>query len=673
MDESKIAALRDMATQLRIDSVASTSKAGSGHPTSCCSIAEIMATLFFEVMHYDPSDPRNPNNDRFVLSKGHAAPILYAAWAHAGRFPADELVRLRELDCDLEGHPTPRLSFVDVATGSLGQGLSAGCGMAYAGKYLDQGPYRVYVVLGDGESAEGSVWEAISFASHYRLDNLIAVLDVNRLGQSDPTMLQHDVETYRRRLDAFGWRALIVDGHDVGALCQAFEQAAPDGKPTAIVARTFKGKDLPGIEDAEHWHGKALGDKTESALAHLRSLLVGAPPPKPAPPSGTLRAPSRSTIAVPSPVYGKGERLATRAAYGTALARLGKLDSRIVALDGDTKNSTFAERFKAACPERYIEAYIAEQNLVGVGVGLASRGKIPFVSTFACFLSRAFDQIRMAGISRTNLKLVGSHVGVSIGEDGPSQMGLEDLAMFRAVPGCVVFYPSDAVATDRAVELAAKTAGMAYIRTSRPATPVIYDAATRFAIGKAQVARTGAKDQVTVIGAGVTLFEALEAADRLAREGISVRVVDPFTVKPLDRATIVACVQATGGRVIVVEDHYPEGGLGEAVAAALADVPGITLHRLAVSDIPRSGKPQELLHRFGIDADRIVAAVGSILSAHGQRAKHAGKVDTHIAKRTKIHQPSAAKARARKPATIAKRVVRRPIGKSTKKPKRKRR
>ena len=615
MSERSLAALADVATRLRIHSIESTSKAGSGHPTSCCSMAEIMAALFFDVMRYDSKDPRNPNNDRFILSKGHAAPILYAAWAEAGLFPTSELLRLREIDCDLEGHPTPRLPFVDVATGSLGQGLSAGSGMAYVGKHVDKADYRVYVVLGDGESAEGAVWEAIAFASFYQLDNLVAIVDVNRLGQSEATMLQHQADAYQRRFEAFGWNAVVVDGHNLQELLDAFDQAAKcSGKPTAIVAKTLKGKGIPGVEDQDNWHGKALGEKTAATVEHLRSQLAGAETPTPKSPSGALAATNSVAASISVPEYGKGDKVATRVAYGTALAKLGVADRRVMAFDGDTKNSTFAETFKNSCPDRFVECYIAEQNLVGVGVGAASRGKIAFVSTFACFLSRAYDQIRMAGISGSRVNLAGSHVGVSIGEDGPSQMALEDLAMFRAIPNCVVFYPSDAVAAERAVELAANCPSMTFIRTSRPKTPVLYDNSESFAIGQAKVVRQSDNDRVTVIGAGVTLIEALTAADQLASEGIQVRVVDPFTVKPIDQATILASARATGGLVLTVEDHYPEGGLGEAVAGALAGETGIAVHRLAVPEVPHSGKEAELLSRYGIDAGCIVAKVKQLLA-----------------------------------------------------------
>ncbi|HVJ82027.1 MAG TPA: transketolase [Planctomycetia bacterium] len=615
MSSPTSAALQDMANRLRLHSIESTSKAGSGHPTSCCSMAELMAVLFFDVMKYHLKDPRNGANDRFVLSKGHAAPILYAAWAEAGLFPIADLLKLREFSSDLEGHPTPRLPFVDVATGSLGQGLSAACGMAYAGKYLDRIPYRVYCLMGDGESQEGSVWEAASFASHYQLDNLVAIVDVNRLGQSEPTMVQHHMEIYQARFSAFGFNAIVIDGHDVDAVRKAFaEAAATRDRPTAILAKTFKGHGIPGIDDQEDWHGKPLGDKTDAALSYLHSQLTGAAEGLgPVAPAGNSPLPAKKAISIPAPAYAKGEKVATRVAYGNVIAKLGAVDPRVVALDGDTKNSTYSIKMREKFPDRFIECFIAEQNLVGVGVGLGARGKIPYVSTFACFLSRAFDQIRMAAISQANVKFVGSHVGVSIGEDGPSQMALEDLAMFRAIPNLTLYYPSDAVSAERACELAANQHGMAFIRTSRPATPVVYDNDETFEIGRAKVVRKAPNDRITLIGAGVTLHECLKAADLLAKAGIPVRVIDPFTIKPLDRDTILSNCWDTGGLVLTVEDHYPEGGIGDAVAGELGDVAGLTFYKLAVRDIPRSGKPDELLDKFGISAAAIATKVKTIL------------------------------------------------------------
>lgn len=580
-------------------------------------MAEIISVLFFHTMRYKVSAPRDASSDRFVLSKGHAAPILYAAWAEAGLFPESELLQLRKLNHDLEGHPTPRLNFVDVATGSLGQGLSCAAGMAYTGKYFDKASYRVYCLLGDGESAEGSVWEAMAFASYYKLDNLVCIIDVNRLGQSEPTSLQHDIGTYQRRAEAFGFNTIVVDGHDIADLAKAFHEAeVVKGKPTCVIAKTFKGKNFPGIEDQENWHGKALGAKGDACIEHLQRLVDNQsvkPTPKAVVEDAKPVDISNIRLSEP-PSYKMGEKVATRLAYGTALTKLGKSNDRVIALDAEVKNSTFAIKFKDAHPDRFVECFIAEQNMVGVAIGCATRDRtVAFCSTFACFLSRAYDQIRMGAISQTNVNFCGSHVGVSIGEDGPSQMALEDIAMFRAIPGATVFYPSDATSCERAVELAANTKGVCFIRSSRPATPVIYDANENFQIGKAKVTVKSGSDQVTVVAGGITLYHAMLAAESLKAAGINIRVVDVFTVKPIDQETLVACAKATSGRVLTVEDHYPEGGIGEAVSSALSGEAGVTVQRLAVQKLPRSGKPDELLDMFGIDSKAIVKQVKLML------------------------------------------------------------
>ncbi|XP_015599583.1 transketolase-like protein 2 isoform X3 [Cephus cinctus] len=582
-------------------------------------MAEIMSVLFFHTMKYKVSAPRDPSSDRFILSKGHAAPILYAAWAEAGLFPTSELLNLRKFDSDLEGHPTPRLNFIDVGTGSLGQGLSVAAGMAYVGKVYDKASYRVYCLVGDGESAEGSIWEALHFASHYNLDNLCVIIDINRLGQSEPTALQHNMETYRKRLEAFGFNALVVDGHDVEELAKAFHEAQnTKERPTALLAKTFKGKNFPNIEDLENWHGKPLGGKADEVIQHLTSLLVnpgplGLHPQKPLVEDAPAVDISNIKLNTP-PNYKLGEEVATRLAYGTALAKIAANNNRVIALDGDTKNSTFSEKIKTVDPSRYVECYIAEQNLVGVATGAACRDRtVAFVSTFATFFTRAYDQIRMGAISQSNVNFVGSHCGVSIGEDGPSQMGLEDIALFRSIPGATVFYPSDAVSTERAIELAANTKGICFIRTSRPNTPVLYANDEPLSIGKAKVVKSSPKDQVLVIGAGITLHEGVKAAEELAKAGINVRVLDPFTIKPIDAATIIKNAKEVGGRIVSVEDHYPEGGLGEAVASAVALERNIILKKLAVPKVPRSGPPNVLLDAFGISARNIVAAVQEVL------------------------------------------------------------
>ena len=609
-----VPALERIATRLRIASVRATSAAGSGHPSSCCSAADVVAALFFGHMRFDPRDPGHDDNDRFVLSKGHAAPLLYAAWAETGLVPADELPRLRRLDCDLEGHPTPRLPFVDVATGSLGQGICAAVGIALNARRIGS-KHRTYVLLGDGESAEGSVWEAAQVADNYRLDNLCGITDVNGFGQSRATQWGGDAAAYRDRWRAFGWHAVVVDGHDVGALLAALEEAAGTaGRPTMILARTVKGRGVSLIEGRDGWHGKPIppGADLDAALDELHARLgppaanpVIPPPPvranPPPVPAGPPRLPS-------PPAYERGTQVATRAAWGDALAALGAVDPRIVALDADVGNSTFSQTFEKAHPDRFFETYVAEQAMVGAAMGLASRGAIPFPSTFAAFLTRASDFVRMAGIGGMNVKLAGSHAGVSIGEDGPSQMALEDLAMMRAVPGCAVLYPCDAVSTARLVEAAAGCDGMVYVRTSRPKTPVLYGADDEFAIGGSKVLRESPDDAAVVAAAGVTVFEALRAHDLLAAEGIPLRVIDAYSVQPVDRRTLVDAARRTGGRLITVEDHYAAGGLGDAVSDALA-ADGVAVERLAVREVPRSGRPGELLERYGISASCIAAAV----------------------------------------------------------------
>ncbi|MGE5486566.1 MAG: transketolase [bacterium] len=613
--------LDEMAARLRIDSVRATTAAGSGHPTSCASAAEIVSVLFFSVMRFDPRDPANPAADRFILSKGHAAPLLYAAWANAGAFPRERLLTLRQIDSDLEGHPTTRLPFVDVATGSLGQGLPAGLGMALAARLDGSGP-RIYVLMGDGESAEGSVWEAAEIGGLRKVSNLCAIIDINRLGQSEPTMLQHDVETLRQRWEAFGWHAIPVDGHDTAALKRAFAEAeAVTDRPSILLARTFKGHGLLDVEDREGEHGKPLPkDAADRVVASLEAQLGPLPEwhPKPLPPAGT-RPPRQPEGELPAPSYEPGGKpVATRKAFGDALAALAGVDRRIVVLDGDVKNSTHTEEFERAAPERFFQCYIAEQNMVGMATGFAASGHVPFAATFGCFLTRAYDFIRMAAISGSNIKLAGTHAGVSIGEDGPSQMALEDLAMTCAEPNFTVLYPCDATSAWRATELCLATPGPCYLRLARPASPVIYGRDEQFAVGRAKVLRQSDRDRVLVVAAGITVFEALAAHDELAREGVAVRVIDLFSVQPVDRETLTASARAVNGLVITVEDHYEHGGLGDAVASALAEQrPRIV--KLAIAQVPRSGKGSALMERFGISARHIVAAVRGLLAA-GLRA-----------------------------------------------------
>jgi transketolase len=611
---SRVPALRNVATRLRIDSVVSTSEAGSGHPSSCCSAAEIVAALFFSEMRYDPRDPKNPDNDRFVLSKGHAAPILYSVWAEAGIIPRDEILKLREIDSDLEGHPTPRLPWVDVATGSLGQGICAAVGIAINARIIGS-DYRTYALLGDGEVAEGSVWEAAHVAAHHKVDSLCAIIDVNALGQAGPTQWQHDMEAYAVKWRAFDWHTIVVDGHDVPALLNAFDEARrTKGRPTMILAKTLKGKGISFIEGKNGWHGKTLkkGEEMQKALDELQKQFV--PEDEPAAPPEAPRSKPRPAVrdaSLDAPAYKLGDSVATREAYGDAVAKLGAKDIRVVALDADVKNSTFSEKFEQRVGgERFVENYIAEQIMIGASMGLAARGAIPFPSTFAAFLSRAYDFIRMAAISNVNIKMAGSHAGVSIGEDGPSQMALEDLAMMRAQPNIAVLYPCDAVSTERLVERMAYHAGPAYMRTSRPKTPVIYGPDEKFEIGGLKIVRQSSSDVATVIGAGVTVFEAIKAHDELKAKGTSIRVIDLYSLQPIDADALVKCAKETKGRLITVEDHYASGGIGDAVANAVAAA-GFTVQRLAVREIPRSGKPDELLDRYGISARHIVKAVGA--------------------------------------------------------------
>ena len=613
-DTFQVESLQAMAKRLRKHSLISTTAAGSGHPTSCLSCADLVSTVFFHFLRFDVDNPKNPLNDRFILSKGHAAPILWAAWAEAGAFPVEKLRTLRKLDSDLEGHPTPRNLWADVATGSLGQGLSIAVGMALASR-IDDLVNRVFVLLGDGEIVEGSVWEAAALASHYKLDNLIALVDVNGLGQSQQTMYGHDLQTYQSRFESFGWHTEVIDGHNIEEIIAALESAIQlQGRPAVIIARTIKGKGVSFLENREGWHGKPAqaGEQLKQALQEIGDEPENAQPLKIAKPQKGSPPTTVSQGTVPTPQYELGQQIATRESYGSALGKLGAINPNIIALDGDTKNSTFSEKFLKLHPDRFVECFIAEQNMVGTAVGLSVLGKIAFVSTFACFLTRAYDQIRMASISRANLKLCGSHAGISIGEDGPSQMGLEDLAMMRAVNGSTVFYPCDGVSTEHLVSIAAQTPGIFYIRTSRPKMPVIYSPQETFRIGGSKVVRSSAKDQATIVAAGVTLHEALKAYQELQEKGLLVRVIDLYSVKPLDVETLQRAAGETGV-LITVEDHYPEGGLGDGVLDALAGLP-CKFRKLAVTDLPRSGKAAELMDQFGISARVIVEAVKQLVA-----------------------------------------------------------
>jgi len=612
---STIDAIKEKARRLSVLSMMSTTAAGSGHPTSCMSAAELMAGLFFYAMKFDVKDPNSGDSDRFVLSKGHAAPVLYAALAEAGVFPVSRIMTLREFSSELEGHPTPLIHGVDAATGSLGQGLSVAAGLAI-GARLDKSPTRVYVLLGDGEMAEGQIWEAAEFAGHYKLDNLTVIADVNALGQSEPTMYQHDMETYRKKFESEGFATEVIDGHDVAAVLAALDRAkATKGKPQAIVARTVKGHGVSFTAGKEKWHGKAM---SKDELAAALKEIGGAPITVPADPGKAYvrhplpQPPDFPALAAPD--YDPAKPVATREAYGFALKKLGAANPHVVATSGDVKNSTFSEIFGNTYPDRFFQGYIAEQNLVSLAVGLAARGKVPFADSFACFLARAYDNVRMAAISRSNINLCGSHCGVSIGEDGPSQMALEDLAIFRAIHNSAVLYPSDAVSTERLTEAMARRSGINYMRTSRPKTTILYSKDEKFPIPGFKVPRKSGEDRVTVIGGGITVHEALKAADELKKSGTSIRVIDLYCVKPIDGKALAAEIAATGGKLVTVEDHWPEGGIGEAVLGALAQAgtAPAKYRMLAVRNMPHSGKPDELVDAFGISARHIVAAVREI-------------------------------------------------------------
>ena len=614
----------ELAAQLRVDSVRSSTSAGSGHPTSSMSAADLLAVLVTRHLRYDWDDPRLAANDHLIFSKGHASPLLYSVFKAVGVVSEEELMTgYRRFGQRLEGHPTPVLPWVDVATGSLGQGLPDGVGVALAGKYLDRLPYRVWVLCGDSELAEGSIWEALDKASHYSLSNLIVIVDVNRLGQSGPTELGWDLDAYAARAAAFGARVMVIDGHDLaeidGALAAA-EGDIPGGQATVILAKTVKGRGFSEVENKEGWHGRPFPpDMAERAIAELggdRDLVLRGPRPRARfPPATSLTAPADTGAA--SPEYAVGDKVATRKAYGDALVALGARDPKVVALDGEVKNSTFALEFAQAYPDRYFEMYIAEQQMVAAATGLAVRGYRPFASTFASFWTRAHDFIRMGAISGVDLRLAGSHAGVEIGADGPSQMGLEDLAMMRAVHGSTVLYPADGTSTAALVEAMAATAGISYIRTTRSSYPGLYPAGEAFPVGGSKVLRTGEHDEVTLIGAGVTLHECLRAADILDAEGVGARVIDCYCVKPIDTATIAAAAQATGGRIVIAEDHHPEGGLGSAVTDALlaAGQRDLSVAHLAVREMPGSGTGPELLAWAGIDAGHIAAAARRLASS----------------------------------------------------------
>jgi transketolase len=609
---SEVDEWRELGQQLRVDSVRASAAAGSGHPTSSMSAADLMAVLLAKHLRYDFDRPDEPTNDHLIFSKGHASPLLYSLFKAAGAITDEELLSFRKLGSRFEGHPTPEIPWVDVATGSLGQGLPCAVGVALAGKRLDRLPYRVWVLCGDSEMAEGSIWEAFDHASHEQLDNLVAIIDVNRLGQRGETMLGWDTAAYARRAEAFGWRAIEIDGHDVEEIDDGYKQALDaDGRPVAIIARTVKRKGVAAVENRNGFHGKPLDDPDAAIreLGGLRDLTV-----RPHAPDADGPAPHRFAIKeVPAVAWKRGEEVATRRGFGEALAALGAADGRVVALDGEVGNSTYTQLFAEAHPERYFETYIAEQQLVATTVGLQVRGWIPFACTFAAFLSRAYDFIRMAAVSRADIRLVGSHCGVSIGQDGPSQMGLEDIAALRSVHDSTVLYPSCANQTAKLVAAMVELSGVSYLRTTRGATPVLYHAEEEFEIGGSRVLRSSESDQVTLVAAGITLHEALAAADQLATEGIPARVIDLYSVKPIDAQTLLEAAEATA-LIVTVEDHHPEGGIGDAVLEVFADAtsrPRIVM--LAVRVMPTSGTPRELLAQAGIDRHKITETARTLV------------------------------------------------------------
>ncbi len=615
--------LKHTAYEMRRWSLLMTTNAGSGHATSSLSAADIMTVLFFYAMRYDPKNFNNSNNDRFILSKGHAAPILYATWKEVGQLTKQDLLSYRSFESVLEGHPTLRFPYTEAATGALGIGLSIGAGEALCAK-LDTRSYKTFVLMGDSEVSEGSIWEAAQLATYYKLNNIIGIIDCNRLGQSTPTMeaLEGDgPERFKKMFDAFGWHSEIVDGHDMQSLVTVLDEARANAdRPIMIIARTKKGYGVALMEDKEGYHGKALKpDQEKIALEQLREKFADAAsysdgyqwnPKMP----GVGKESKKQIIEMPLSAYKKGEEIPTRKAYGQSLVALGGVCEQVVSLDGEVKNSTYAELFEKAYPDRFYQCFIAEQNMIGMGIGFNRRGFIPFISTFASFFSRAHDQLRMAAIGQASLRLAGSHAGVSIGQDGPSQMGLEDIAMMRGLPESIVLYPCDAVSTYKLVnEMANHHESISYLRTTRMATPIIYDTNESFPVGGCKVLKQSSFDQVLVIGAGVTLFEALKAHEELAKEGTSIAVIDLYSIKPLDVKTIISVARTCKNRIITVEDHYSAGGIGEAVAAAVS-TEKIEVYRLAVTHLPRSGKPDELLADAGIDAEAIVKQVHSLRS-----------------------------------------------------------
>lgn len=606
--------LQDRSKLTRKWSLISTTEAESGHPTSCLSAADITAVLFDKYFTYDLANPLNLFNDRFVLSKGHAAPLLYTLFGIAGAYPLEELKMLRKFGSRFEGHPVPKFVYTEAATGSLGQGISVGAGLALVAK-RENYPNKTYVLCGDGELAEGQVWEAANFASFHKLDNLIVILDINRLAQSGETMFGHHIEKYVNRFKAFDFEVIAIDGHNFDEIDNALQQAVNNnsGKPFAIVAKTFKGKGISFLENKDGWHGKALKkEELQIALAELGDIDDSL--------RFNLKTPSQTKLPE-HPVFDtkidlsfeENKEYATREVFGQLFTKAGEKNKDIYALDGDVKNSTFTEDFLKAIPQRFVECYIAEQNMVTVAAGLSRLGKIPFVATFAAFLTRAADQIRMARVSEANIKFVGSHVGVSIGEDGPSQMGLEDIALFGALPGTVILQPSDAVSTAKLVPLMISHNGFVYIRTLRPKTPLLYNDSEEFKIGGSKIIKQSEDDMLTIAATGITVFEAIKAADKLKEQAIHVRVVDCYSINPIDKKTLLKCVQETRKQILItVEDHFVHGGMGDFAIAALTDKK-VHVDKMAVAEISGSGTKDQLMNKAGIDASCIIARVKELL------------------------------------------------------------
>lgn len=614
-----LAQLQTLVRRIRRYSIQCTTKAGSGHPTSSISAAELMAALYFSPsgLRYDFKQPKRLDNDRFVLSKGHAAPLLYATWAAAGLISEADLLSLRRLDSIYEGHPTPRIPWIDVATGSLGQGLPNGIGMAIYLKQVVKSPARVFVLCGDGEMAEGSNWEAAPIAALHDLGNLTVMVDVNRLGQSGPTRLGHDLGRYAQMFSTAGWEALVIDGQDLQACIDAIAHAGREGRtrPLAILANTQKGAGISFLADKEGWHGKPLDEEqAKKALAELGPDDPGVHG-KIAEPTGPALSAPKQTKPFAFEIYPEGKPVATRKAFGDALKRLGDRHPGVMVFDADVKNSTYTEIFGKAHPDNFVEGFIAEQAMVGMAAGAGAIGAVPWAATFAAFFTRAYDQIRMAALSSSNLKLCGTHAGTHIGEDGASQMGLEDLAMMRAVHGSTVVYPADPYATEALIQELSDLAGVCYLRATRGATPILYKPDEKFPIGGSKTLRESDKDACLVVAAGITLHEALHAQELLKKDGIHIRVVDCYSVKPIDAEGLRKAAAASGNRVLVVEDHWPEGGLGDAVLGVFAESGNVRVRKQAVTDLPHSGKPEELLELYGLSAGRIAEAVRKFTAA----------------------------------------------------------